>query len=223
MFTRWKITILQLFLIVFYRIRMRVKSEELLWSTIISISFCCIGEISQNFEEQAATSRGRLYDPDTRNRGSSVPTILLCMQIYTSGSYLARGHGSKSSAAAPSPPADLPLLSLACLSPLATLPLGRFFLLLAFPHLPRCRIQSLDNLVTAIFFSDPRVRELELNFRSSDDLTSVVPAACFRRDVTQDKSRAYSTFKELVGVAGINIPLNVRSVHPRIERFLTKE
>lgn len=57
---------------------------------------------------------------------------------------------------------------------------------------------SIVGQVSRRFFSSipPGMRELETNFRRLDDLTSMVPAACLQRDVTRDKSRAYSTFKQ---------------------------
>lgn len=79
MITRWKITILQLFFIVLYRIRMRVKSEKLLWSTILYFFFAASEKFRRILKNRLQRREGRLYDPDTRNRGSSVPTILLCM------------------------------------------------------------------------------------------------------------------------------------------------
>jgi len=89
------------------------------------------------------------------------------------------------------PPASLATTRLS-LSSVAPLPLGRFFLFLVRLRFPRRRIQSLDKCYNDFFSLRARTGT---NFRRSDNLTSVVLAACLRRVVTRDKSRAYSMFE----------------------------
>lgn len=137
---------------------MRIASERA--PSVNLYFFRRIGGISRNYGEQAATPRGRLYDPDTRRQGLlrrhnfTVHVDLYKRLAILPGARLEILHGSAFTSHRPPASLATALLSLA---PDATLPLGSW--LLPAPRLPsststspRRRIQSSDKCRRRFFF-----------------------------------------------------------------------